>query len=87
MISLKMIPFVNYKTLPVMAFLEFFLDAGQANSRNRDFFTSNKLYGSYLYSTGLSLQMLFYNDRLVRFEYSLNAEGNSGFYFHFKKAI
>jgi hemolysin activation/secretion protein len=82
---LEFVPFESYSFLPVQAFLEFFVDAGGAYNDVPD--RSNNFQNSMLYSTGFSLQTLFYNDRVVRFEYSLNAARESGFYIHFEKAI
>ncbi len=79
------IPVKNYNFLPVTMFAEMFADAGYVNNRNARLF--NSLPNTPLYSTGISLQTVFYNDRILRLEYSLNSLKESGFFVHFKKAI
>jgi hypothetical protein len=40
-----------------------------------------------LFSMGLGVSTIFYNDRILRIEYSLNSLREGGFFVHFKKAI
>jgi outer membrane protein assembly factor BamA len=79
------IPINNYNFLPVTMLAEFFADGGYV--RNSRVLTYNILPNALLYSTGISLQTVFYNDRILRLEYSLNSLKESGFFVHFKKAI
>ena len=84
-ISLPIIPIRNYNFLPITSFAEIFLDAGAVSSSN--ILIYNNLPNELLYSGGLSIQTIFYNDRILRLEYSLNSLKESGFFVHFKKAI
>ena len=84
-INLNFIPIENYNFLPLNIYLEYFVDAGYVS--NAKHLATNDLPNTALFSTGLSLQSLFYNDRLLRLEYSLNSLKESGFFVHFKKAI
>jgi outer membrane protein assembly factor BamA len=83
--KLKFIPIKNYKVLPFNIYVEAYTDGGSVYYSNLD--SSNMLVNKYLYSGGLGLNMLFYNDRLLRLEYSLNSMQEGGFFVHFKKAI
>jgi outer membrane protein assembly factor BamA len=84
-LPLKFIPFKNYNFLPFNMYLGTFVDCGYVDNRNLK--PSNTLPNEFLYSTGVSLQSLFYNDRVLRLEYSINSLKESGFFVHFKKAI
>ena len=84
-VNLKFIPIDNYKKLPLNIYAEGYIDGGYAKYTNSDI--SNDFNGQVLYSAGLGLNTLLYNDRLLRLEYSLNSIGEGGFFVHFKKAI
>ncbi len=84
-LPLKFIPFKNYNFLPLNVYLGAFAEGGYIGNRNVK--VSNELPNTFLYSGGISLQTLFYNDRVLRLEYSLNSLKESGFFVHFKKAI
>lgn len=79
------IPVENYKTLPINIYAEGYIDGGYASYLNSR--ASNTLNSTSIYSAGFGLNTLFYNDRLLRLEYSLNSLGEGGFFVHFKKAI
>lgn len=84
-VKLKFIPIENYKILPLNVYVEGYLDGGFASYF--DSRASNTLNSSPIYSAGIGLNTLFYNDRLLRLEYSLNSLAEGGFFVHFKKAI
>lgn len=84
-LSLPFIPFENYNFLPINVYLEAFIDFGRSFS-NR-VIIRNELPNTNLVSTGIGINTLFYNDRVLRFEYSYNSLNQTGFYIHFKKAI
>lgn len=84
-LELNFIPIKNYKVLPLNMYIELFSDAGYASDVLAD--ESNSLTNRFLYSAGLGLNMLVYNDRLLRVEYSLNSLKEGGIFVHFKKAI
>ena len=84
-IKLPFVPFKNYQTLPVNIYWELYTDAGYVQYANPD--PSNRLVNRFLYAGGIGLNTLFYNDRMVRFEYSLNSLQEHGFFVHFNKAI
>ena len=84
-LSLPFIPFKNYQELPLNIYLEVYSDAGYVdyNFPNK----TNQLVNAFLYSGGLGLNTLFYNDRILRLEFSLNSLKEHGFFVHFIKAI
>ena len=84
-LKINLIPFENYKVLPLNIYAEAYVDVGQAGYKTND--PSNQLNGEFLYAGGLGLNVLLYNDRLLRLEYSLNSLQEGGFFVHFKKAI
>lgn len=84
-IGLKFIPIKNYQVLPLNVFVEGYLENGFANFESSD--ASNKLNANALFSMGLGVSTIFYNDRILRIEYSLNSLREGGFFVHFKKAI
>ena len=84
-LKINLIPFENYKVLPLNIYAEAYVDVGQAGYETND--PSNQLNGEFLYAGGLGLNVLLYNDRLLRLEYSLNSLQEGGFFVHFKKAI
>jgi outer membrane protein assembly factor BamA len=82
---LTSIPIDNYQKLPVNIYAEGYIDGGYATSNQ--YHHSNHLNQQPIYSVGVGLNTLFYNDRLLRLEYSLNSLGEGGLFVHFKKAI
>ena len=84
-LSLPFIPFKNYQELPINMYWEIYSDAGYVNYNYSN--ETNQLVNTFLYSAGLGLNTLFYNDRILRLEYSLNSLKEHGLFVHFKKAI
>lgn len=84
-LSLPFIPFKNYQELPLNMYLEIYSDAGYVDYNFSN--ETNQLVNAFLYSGGLGLNTLFYNDRILRLEYSLNSLKEHGFFVHFIKAI
>jgi outer membrane protein assembly factor BamA len=84
-LKLNFIPGKSYKVLPINIYIEGYLDGGRVAYANPD--QTNKLVNTLLYSCGLGVNTLVYNDRLLRLEYSINSLQEGGFFVHFKKAI
>jgi outer membrane protein assembly factor BamA len=84
-VTLPFIPVNNYKKLPLKIYLEAYSDGGYAHLNEVP--ASNVLPNEILYSAGIGINALIYNDRLLRLEYSLNSLQEGGFFVHFKKAI
>ncbi len=83
-LRIKALP-TNYEALPINVFLSYFAEYGRTVSDR--VLIENELPNSNLASMGIGLNCLFYNDRVLRFEYSYNSLNQSGLYIHFKRAI
>lgn len=91
-LKLNFVPIKNYKILPFNAYLEFYADGGYVDVKIRNNQTTfpeetNSLPNKLLFSGGLGLNLLFYNDRILRLEYSVNSLKDHGIFVHFQKAI
>ncbi len=66
-------------------YVNLFFDAGYVkNSYNN---VSNTLPNTYLYSGGIGIDLVAYYDQIIRFEYSINKNKESGFFLHIGKAF
>lgn len=76
----------QFRTIPYAFYLNAFMDVGYAgepllNTENN--FWNNEMIGSI----GVGLDIVTYYDFVMRLEYSINREGNTGFYFNFRSAL
>ena len=82
-----MMPVKQFRHMPVAVYLKTYADMGYVKNypyyeeRNLNTTLSDKM----LFGTGLGLDVVGFYDIVVRFEYSFNAEGEQGFFFHVKK--
>lgn len=80
-------PVRQFRHVPVSIFLKTYADLGYVRNypyyeeRGLNTMLSNKM----LFGTGLGLDVVGFYDIVLRFEYSFNAEGQQGFFFHVKK--
>mgnify|MGYP005839607011 CR=1 FL=1 len=76
----------QFRSLPYAAYLKIFFDAGFAGDalRNNE---NNFLNNSWIGSMGIGLDIVTYYDFVMRFEYSINKEGDTGFFFNFRSAL
>jgi len=75
-------------TLPVGIYLNTYCDWGKAFNEQWDnsiYNERNTLIKTDLIGYGAGIDILFLNDKLLRFEYSLNRLGDKNFNLHFKK--
>ena len=76
----------QFRTLPFAFYLKAFLDLGYVGEplavTEGNFFNKTLLLGG-----GLGLDMVTYYDFVVRFEYSVNREGQGGFFINFRSAL
>ncbi len=71
----------QFRTLPFAFYVKAFADAGYSGSpllSSSDNFFNNEWIGS----VGIGIDIVTYYDFVMRLEYSLNREGNSGFFFN-----
>ncbi len=83
------IPFLKAKqfnTIPIAVYLKTYFDWGYV-SNNTISEQQNNLSNRLLYGTGLGLDIVTYYDFVLRIEYSLNNNGDTGFFINFKSDL
>ena len=76
----------QFRTVPYAFYFKTFIDVGYSGDsllNTEDNFYKNELIGSI----GIGLDIVTYYDFVMRLEYSINREGNTGFYFNFRTAL
>lgn len=80
-------PLRQFRHVPFSVFLKSYADLGYVRNypyyETRDLNT--RLSNKVLFGTGLGLDVVGFYDIVLRFEYSFNAEGEQGFFFHVKR--
>lgn len=76
----------QFQTLPFAFYLKTFIDFGYVGTP-LPFIEGSRLNEKLLMGAGIGLDVQTYYDFVVRFEYSMNREGISGFYINFKSAF
>ena len=80
-------PVRQFRHVPVSIYLKTYADLGYV--RNYPFYEARRLNtrlsNEMLFGTGMGLDVVGFYDIVLRFEYSINAEGENGFFFHVKK--
>jgi len=80
-------PARQFRHMPVSIYLKTYADLGYVRNypyyEERNFNT--RLSDKMLFGTGLGLDVVGFYDIVLRFEYSINAEAEHGFFFHVKK--
>lgn len=84
-LSLNFIPTDKFSELYYAFYLNLFTDIGYAvDNRN---IPTNPLANEFLVGYGIGLDFVTYYDFVIRFEYSFNNNGESGFFIHFMPSI
>lgn len=82
-----MMPARQFRHVPISVYLKTYADLGYV--RNYPYYEENnfntRLSDKMLFGTGLGLDVVGFYDIVLRFEYSVNAEAEHGFFFHVKK--
>lgn len=78
-IQLKFIRNPKFNTIPLSIYLNAFTDAGYVVDRS--FLEGNPLTNRLLVGGGVGLHAVTFYDIVLRLEYTLNKEGDRGFYF------
>jgi outer membrane protein assembly factor BamA len=79
----KKIPFLKlFKSVPFKLYVSANLDYGYVNDAY--YGTNNPLTNKFLYSGGLGVDILAYNDTRWQFNYSITQQGESGLFIHFR---
>lgn len=81
---LGFIPFEQFQNFPLAVYLKTYFDMGYVE--NLENYNDNlRLTDRYLFGTGLGIDFVSYYDTVIRFEYSINREKETGLFIHFKK--
>lgn len=75
----------RFNTIPYALYIGAYLDAGKVWPD--EFYSNNRLQEEMLKGFGLGLDFVTYYDKVVRAEFSVNGQGESGFFLHFMAAI
>ena len=78
--KLPLIPWEQFSKTHFSIFFSIFADMGYVYNHE---VVNNPLNNEFLMSKGFSIDILSYYDKLIRFEYSLNHAGETGFFIHF----
>ncbi len=84
------IPFLKakqFKTVPIAVYLKTYFDWGYVSNDYSNSEQQNSLTNQFLYGTGLGLDIVTYYDFVLRIEYSLNNNGDTGFFINFKSDL
>jgi hypothetical protein len=78
-------PLKAYRTLPVRIYLTANTDIGYVN--DRFYSVGNSFVNRPLIGGGIGLDIVFYYNKLLRIEYSVNHTGENGLYLHFNAGL
>ena len=81
----RFIPLNKFNVIPFAFYLNLYGDA--AYVQDRQFSKFNSLVNTWLYSGGAGIDFVTYYDLVLRFEFSVNKLGESGFFLHFTAPI
>jgi hypothetical protein len=83
--NIPYVPSEKFSKVYYAFYLNIYSDLGFVwNNKNTDI---NPLSNKILNGTGIGLDFVTYYDLVIRFEYSFNIEGDSGFFIHFMPSI
>jgi len=84
--SIKSIPIPQFQTIPIAVYLKTFFDSGYLDNELSD--PENRaLSNKYLFGGGIGLDIVTYYDLVMRLEYSINDQGNTGFFINVRSDI
>ena len=84
--EVKWISVRQFSTVPIAAYLSLIADAGYVNSTIAEKYQS-RLANRWLYSTGLSLDVVTYYNMVFRFSTVLNAQREMGFFLNLQREL
>ncbi len=77
----------QFNTIPIAVYLKTYFDWGYVSNNIGIAEQKNSLANQFLYGTGLGLDIVTYYDFVLRIEYSLNNNGDTGFFINFKSDL
>lgn len=82
----RFMPIDQFKNIPLSIYFKLFFDSGLV--KNDVFYPENTLFtNEYIYGGGFGFDIVTFYDTVIRLEYSINKEKESGFFFHFRADI
>jgi len=72
----------QFKVMPFQVYLSLNNDFGITN--DTQFHEDNPLGSTPLYGGGLGIDFVFYNDKIIQFQYSINHLGENGLFLHYQ---
>lgn len=86
-IRMRFIPGERFGKLHLAVYLGVHSDAGWVINSLPTLAFNNNLPNTFLWGNGIGLDLVTYYDKVLRFEYSVNLEGNGGLFLHFRAPI
>jgi outer membrane protein assembly factor BamA len=83
-LNLSVMPIEQFRHIPLAIYLKTYADMGYVKNYP-NYTTSGRLADKFIYSGGAGIDIVGSYDMVLRFEYSVNAEGDHGFFFNMKK--
>lgn len=83
----SLMPLRQFRYVPVSVYLKTYADLGYVKNypHYESLGLNTRLSDKLLFGTGLGLDVVGFYDLVLRFEYSFNAEGEQGIFFHVKR--
>lgn len=82
----KIIKKEEFNSIPIAIYLKTYFDGGIVNSHIQE--TENsRLVNRYIFGSGIGLDIVTYYDFVMRLEYSINNEGQRGFFLNFRSVF
>jgi hypothetical protein len=80
----NIMPIPQFRHIPLSIYVKMYADLGYVKSYP-NYSISNRLTDKFLSSVGSGIDIVASYDTVIRFEYTFNAEGENGFFFHVRK--
>ncbi len=77
---IKWIPIQQFRTFPVSAYARIYTDIGYIRDKNSAK-TNNQLANQFLYTTGVGIDIVSFYNLVLQFDYSINKQKETGFFF------
>jgi len=80
----KAMPLKQFQTIPFNLFIKTYFDFGYVNNLKQDL-ENHRLSNKYIFGTGVGMDIYTMYDLVMRLEYSINREKDTGLFFSFLK--
>lgn len=85
--QINIIPFSKFNKIHYSIYFNLFFETGYVVDKFVSDKNNNDLVNKFLYSGGLGIDLVTYYDNVIRIEYSINGEGESGFFIHYGASL